>query len=1076
MKKNLLALFFLFLLVNAKAQTELISGIVKDLQTRQPLVGVSIAEIGGTNGTITDNLGKFNISINENATLAFTYLGYEMFQIKPNAQTKAQNLEVFLKRMDLQAPEVVVTALGVERETKDLGYGVQKLTTKEIGEVKNPNFLDNLNGKLAGVLITPGATGVGSSSKISIRGEASFTNNNPLFVVDGIPINNNSINNFTNDAASGFQEVDFGNGAMEVNPDDIESITVLKGPSSAAIYGSRASNGVILISTKTGAKAKGLGISFNSSTFVEEAFRLPQFQNTYGQGNSGLFEFKDGLGGGINDNISYSFGPRLDQSLLIPQFDSPVYLPDGRVVRGGDLAVHGGLPITPTPFVSNPNNLKDFYQTGITSINNLAISSGFDKGDFRISFTDLRSLSIIPGVNLDRKTVATRLNFNPTEKLKIGATLNYVNSSSDNRPGSGYGSENTNYAIAAWGARSMNFNSLKDYWQPGLEGLNHFSYNYTFFDNPYFTLLENRNGFNRDRVFGNLLALYQLNEKFNVQVRTGMDFSTEQRTFLRNFSSNRFVNGAYAEHQVTFRENNTDVLINYEERFGKISLDISVGANRMDQFAGTSQLQTTRLAQAGIFNLSNAASPIEVFEFKANKRINSVYGIARLGYRNYLYLDVTARNDWSSALSTPVSVANTSFFYPSISSSFIISNVVGLPKAFSFAKIRASFAQVGNDTDPYQTAGAFNSRTPFGGQPTFSAQSLVANTNLTPERTSAMEFGADVRFFDDRVGFDITYYNAITQNQIISLPIAISSGYTQQVVNGGLVNAQGAEIVANIIPIRKKNLVWRSTFNFSKYVANIRELPEGVDKLTLAYSRVYDNVNQTVWFQVEEGGRIGDMYGTGYLKNENGDFVIDNNGFLIADNNLIKIGNYNPDFMLGWSNQVSYKNYTFSCLFDWRNGGEIVSRTLALAAVGGQLKETEFRPDEGLVHEGVVNIGNSDNPIYVANTKAIPAETFYRQYYDRNHEENNTYNASFLKLREVSIGYTFNWVGKNDAKKSAERSLNIALIGRNLFVVSEIPHFDPEQLAVQGQQFVRGVEDMSYATSRGYGVRLGFNF
>ena len=311
---------------------------------------------------------------------------------------------------------MVITALGLERDTKELGYVVQSLISKDLTEVKAVNFLDNLSGKLAGVTISQGATGVGSSSKITIRGEASFSNNNPLFVVDGIPINNNTVFNFTNEAAAGFQEIDFGNGAMEVNTDDIEEVSVLKGPSAAALYGTRASNGVIVIKTKGGKKTKGLGISINTSVFVDSAFRLPEFQNTYGQGNSGQFEYVDGLGGGINDNITYSWGPQLDAGVFAPQFDSPVVLPNGTIVRGGDTALYSGDAITPTLLKSNPDNLKDFYQTGVTTINNIAISNGFDTGDYRLSFTDLRSESIIPGVNLDRQTVATKLNFQPTEK------------------------------------------------------------------------------------------------------------------------------------------------------------------------------------------------------------------------------------------------------------------------------------------------------------------------------------------------------------------------------------------------------------------------------------------------------------------------------------------------------------------------------------------------------------------------------------------------------------------------------------------------------------------------------------
>ena len=1066
--KHIFIVITLFFAAQSYSQTS-ISGVVTDTNNN-PLPFVNIVQIGTQNGTTTDENGAYTIeSTLELGALEFSILGFETQSRSFNG---SQLMNIILIETSQELDEVVLTALGVKRTTKELGYVVQSLDAEGVTEVKSVNFLDNLAGKLAGVTINQGATGVGSSSKITIRGEASFSNNNPLFVVDGVPINNNSVFNFTNEAAAGFQEIDFGNGAMEVNPDDITEVSVLKGPSAAALYGTRASNGVIVIETKSGSNSKGLGISFNTSFFIDSAFKLPDFQNQYGQGQAGVFEFVDGLGGGTSDNITYSWGPRLNAGNLIPQFDSPVTLADGSTVRGGDTALYTGLPITATPFNSNPNNLKDFYQTGTTFINNIAISNGFDTGNYRLSFTDLRSESIIPGVNLDRQTLSTRLGFNPTDKLKFNASLSYVNSQSDNRPSNGYGSENANYSLVAWGPRSLNIDNLRNYWQPGLEGVQQYSYNYTFFDNPFFILNENRNSFNRDRVFGNIAATYAISPQLTATIRSGMDYSSELRQLRRAFSSNRFRNGGYAEHDVFFREINTDFILNYKKTFSDFKLDVSVGGNRLDQTAATSQSQTTSLAQPGIFRLSNAASPIEAFQFESNKRINSFYGIAKIGYKDFLFIDVTGRNDWSSALATPFSVDNTSFFYPSVSSSFVVSNIIDLPRSISFAKLRASWAQVGNDTNPYQTTGAFVAQTPFNGQPTFSNQNTIANPNLKPEQTTSFEVGADIRLFGDQLTFDISYYNALTKDQIISLPIPISSGFTQQVVNGGQVRSKGIEIIAGFSPIISDNFQWHSTLNFSRNRATVEDLPQDEGRLTLAYSRIYDSQNQTVFFQVEEGGRIGDLYGTGYLKNENGDFILTEEGRYIPDNELQKLGNYNPDFMLGFNNQLNYKNWNLGFLLDWRQGGIIVSRTRALGNVGGQLAETAFRPEEGIVPQGVVNTGTAAQPLYTTNTTSVSAESYYRQFYDRNHEENNIYDASFLKLRQMSIGYTFDQLNLFNTNAS----LNLSLIGRNLFAITENPHFDPEQLAVQGQGFVSGVEDMSYATTRSIGFKAGFNF
>lgn len=1061
---SLLACHFLF------AQSNQISGIVLDGDN--PVAGITLLVKGTTTGAITDEEGTFILSASTGNTVIISGgFAKQEFQV-----TDEVFYTITLNTQEFETDDVIITALGQVSQKRSLSYAVQQIQNRDITEVQDPNFLNNLAGKVAGVTITQGASGVGSTSKITIRGEASFTNNNPLFVVDGIVINNQTLVNSTSDAAAGFQEIDFGNGAMSINPADVASISVLKGPGAAALYGTRAANGVILITTKDGSEKRGSGISFTSSTYFEQPFQLPRFQNQYGQGNSGQFEFVDGLGGGTNDNITYSYGPALDQGLLIPQYDSPVTLPDGSMVRGGDVAVHGGAPITPTPFISNPDNLKDFYETGLTTMNNLSFSNSFGNGHYRLSLGDMRSTSVIPGVNLDRQNVAARLAFEPVEGLKVSASVNYIRSQSDNRPANGYGSENINYSLVAWLGRQTDLNPLQEYWQPGLEGLQQYSFNYTFFDNPYFILLENRNSFQRDRMFGNVQASYELNDFLNVQVRTGMDYSNEGRQFRRAYSSNRFRTGAYAEQDVLFREINSDVLLNYAQDFRDLNVSVSVGANRMDQQGENVQTQAIALAQPGVFKLSNAAAPLEIFQYEARKRINSGYGLIKLSYQNILFLDITGRNDWSSSLATPSSTDNVSFFYPSVSSALVVSDLLELPAAISFVKLRAGWAQVGNDTDPYQTTGVFFAQTPVNSQPTFSDQDRIANGSLLPEQTTSVEFGADVRLFNDYLTFDVTYYDALTENQIISLPIAISSGYNEQVVNGGAVRSRGWEAVVGIRPVYNSKVRWRMMFNFNRNVSTVESLPEQTDRITLAYTRVYDNVNQTVWYQVREGDQIGDMWGTGYLKNEEGEFIVTEEGRFIVDNSLQKLGNYNPDFILGFSNRVEVGGFDFSMLWDWRQGGTIISRTLSLAGVAGQLEETAFRPDEGLVIDGVVNIGTLENPNYVDNTVAIPAETYYRSYYDRNHEENNTYSATFVKLRELAVGYTISSENSGMAWLTEGRQIRVSVIGRNLLAFSGIPHFDPEQFSVQGQNFVSGVEDMSYPTVRSVGVNVGMQF
>lgn len=1056
-----------------------ISGKIIDGETNAPLIGATISDPANPGvGTVTDLDGKFALQLPASTQkLLINYVGYEPMEYILGADAGAMKDLVITLEAGRNLSEVVVTALGLERDNRELGYAVQQIDGELLTDVQAVNFLDNLAGQVAGVQVTAGATGVGSTSQIVIRGQTSFTNNNPLFVVDGTPINNNTIINLTNEAAAGFQEVDFGNGAMEVNPADIESVSVLKGASAAALYGTRAANGVVVITTKSGDKRKGLGISFNSSFTVDNPFQLPRFQNEFGQGQGGEFAFVDGLGAGISDNITYSYGPRLDAGITLPQFDSPVTLPNGQVVRGGDVAVHGGQTIPASPWVSNPDNVKDFYETGTTAINTIAISGGGDFGDFRLSATDLRSDSYIPGVNLQRKNLSGKFSFRPTDKLTVNANLNYVNSNSDNRPGAGYGSENIGYSLVAWYPRQADTESLRDYWQPGLEGLQQFSFNYTFFDNPFFTLFENRNSFNRDRLFGNLSASYAIAPTLRATIRTGMDYSNEQREFLRNVSSNRFAQGGYAVNDVFYREVNTDFLLDYRPQLGgDFSLNLLAGANRLDQRAENNLSQALTLAQPGVFRLSNAASPVEIFDQAATKRINSVYGLAKIGFRDFLFLDVTGRNDWSSALATPDNADNTSFFYPSVSLSFLADRVLRLPEEVSYLQLRANWAQVGNDTDPYRTSSIFEARTPFNGQPTFSEQAVLAAPNLRPELTTSVEVGADLRLFDDRFGIDLTYFQQTTQDQILSLPVPQSSGYRQQIVNGGQVSANGIEAILSLRPVWNDKFKWISRFNFSANRATVDELPEGTERFTLAFSRVYNSVNQTVFFIAEEGGQIGDIWGTGYLRNENGDLVLNENGGFIADNTLRKLGNANPDFILGFQNNFRLGNFDLGILLDWRQGGELVSRTLALAGVAGQLEETVNRPAEGFIIEGVQNIGTAETPEYVQNTTPVSAESFYRSFYNRNHEENNIYDASFLKIREVSLTYRLTAAQLAPTFLNRLGSLSVSLIGRNLAAFTAIPHFDPEQFAIQGQNLVGGVEDISYPTARSFGLSLGIEF
>ncbi|MEM9650332.1 MAG: SusC/RagA family TonB-linked outer membrane protein, partial [Bacteroidota bacterium] len=532
------------------------SGAVLD-ENNVPLPGASVVVQGSNIGVATDFDGNFEIELPDgNQILIVSYIGYISQEYDTSGKTSAS---IVLQPDSQKLDEVVVTALGIKKEKKRLGYAVQEVQGDNLVTARETNVTNSLAGRAAGVQITGGSSGVGSTSLITIRGEGSLIpdNNSPLFVVDGIPISNRTISN----RAEGNLETDFGNGAQDINPDDVESISILKGPNATALYGSRGLNGVVLITTKSGKNTQGLGISFTQNLTFETALRIPKYQNSYGQGAGGEFAFLDGFGGGTNDNIDESWGPALD-GRLIPQHDSPTT----SGFRAGDFAVRPRNPdgtfadeITPTPWISNPDNIEDFFKTGTTSTTNLSITGGNEFGNLRLSLTNLTSEGILPNTDYDRRTYAFSGSYRLKEWFKVSSSINYVNSNSDNRPNNSYGTENIMY-LWVWFGRQINMNSLRNYWQPGLEGRQQFNYNYNWHDNPYFTMFENTNGFNKDRIFGNVRADIDITKNLSLMLRTGIDYFSELRTGRRAYSTQRFARGQYREDDIFFKEQNTDFL------------------------------------------------------------------------------------------------------------------------------------------------------------------------------------------------------------------------------------------------------------------------------------------------------------------------------------------------------------------------------------------------------------------------------------------------------------------------------------------------------------------------------------
>lgn len=1061
------------LLATAYSQTFSYKSTIAD-PSGEPVAFATVQELGTNNIVQSDENGTFTLSsINPNAQIQISFVGYETKVIAASNGNFPDIIQLITTNQLLD--QVVVTALGIERSKQSLGSAVTKIDTKELNEVPLTNLVNSLAGQIAGVQVTNGSSGVGSSSRIVIRGENSLNGSNqPLFVVDGVPISNEQItSNLINLGA--LQEVDYGNGGADLNPDDIESITILKGAASAALYGTRAANGVVVITTKRGKKAPGIGVSVSSTLTFEDLLTLPDYQNVYGGGNNGEYSFQNGIGAGIRDGGISSFGPKLDQGLLINQFDSPSVDVNGNPVRAGDVIARQNpdgsfTPITPTPWVSRPNNVRDFFEIGVTSQHSIAVSSATASNNTRISYANLRNDGMLPNTDLNRDGLALSLDQLLGKNLSIRSYVNYVNTRSNNRPNLGYGYENVMYGFN-WTGRNFDIASLKDYWQAGQVGSQHYDFNYLWLTNPYLTLFENTNSFNKNRVFGNIAATYDFSPKLSLTLRNGLDTYDDRREFKRAVSTNRNPQGSYREDNVRFREINTDVLLSYNSEFNSFwKYSIAAGANRFNQTVQYTFAEATQLALPNIYSLANSRTPLKSDSQLFAKRINSVYGLGSISFQNMLFLDLTYRNDWSSTLP----LENNSFGYYSAGLSYVISNMFTLPSEISSLKLRMSAASVGNDTDPYQNAQNFLFNQNYGANFRVTNETVLKNANLRPERLNAIEAGVEAGFFKNRLQFDLSAYQNISIDQIISQPISTASGFQNFNVNGGEVRTRGFEALVSGNLLRNRNFSWDASINYTTYRSVVTRLPDGVDQFVTGVANVFGGSggSNTVFYIAREGGRVGDMYGSGFVEID-GKILYGANGLPVQDNTLRVLGNYNPDFFMGFNNRLAYKSLEMKILVDYRQGGTLISRTKALGSTSGVLKETLLGREEGVIGDGVVNVGTADNPQYVPNTRSVPASTFYNNFFDRGNEASATYDASYVKLRQVALYYS---LPTSFTKRLRLQTLKVGFVGSNLLLFTENPHVDPELNAFQETNIIYGVDDMSYPSARSYGFSIKTEF
>jgi TonB-linked SusC/RagA family outer membrane protein len=1052
MKKNLfLRLFTLLFLIclfvfQGHSQNVVITGKVLEQETLKPILGATVSEKNGKQKVTTNALGVFTISTAKGSSLVISVIGYQEKQVVIGAS----NLIIELTPSTSVLSDVVVTALGIKRNEKSLGYAAQSVNENAVKDAKTNNWVNSLSGKVAGLNIQGTGGGPMGSSRITLRGENSLNldNNQALIVIDGVPVSNKITGTgySSNLAADG--PVDYGSDLSDINPDDIENITVLKGPGATALYGSRAAGGALIITTKTGSKNNNkIGVTYNSNLSIDQVNRWPDYQYDYGEGRTISYysygDSKDGINTSTGVAAGRAWGPKFN----------------GQSYFQYDPTTPNNLATDRTPWVAYPNYIKGFFQTGKTTTNSISIEGGNDKSSARLSISHLDNTWIVPNTGYQRTSASLSVNHQVSDKLKISGKVTYTNKKSDNLPEAGYNNQTLMYFLIIGTAPSINPEWFKPYWMPGLTGVQQKSPYNPGPGNPYIDIYENLSKINKNGMLGNFSANYEFTKKLGLMVRTGVDMAFEFRSQQRPYSQTKFPKGSYREQNVFNYEINTDALLTYKDNVNNsIKYSVNLGANAMNQTYDFAGIYADQLAQPGIYQLSNSLNQAVADPQKSRKAINSVYGSSQWSYLERIFLDLTGRNDWSSTLP----YGNNSFFYPSVSTSFLLSDLFQLPKQVSFAKLRFSWAQVGNDTRPYQTSKYYD--VIYSNQ--FTNSSTLFNPALKPEITTSYEAGLDIRLFKNRLSMDLAVYKNNSRNQIIAIPLDPVSGYQKALINAGLIESNGAEVQLKGIPVQTKIFKWTTTLNWSANRSYVKELANGVTTQVIS-------ANSGVNIEARVGGRMGDLYGQGFQRSPEGKIIYNSTGLPATLDPITKRwGNAFPDWKAGLMNEFAIKNFRVSILLDYQKGGSMYSQTSMKGNSLGKTKLTLPGRENGIVGDGVLY--NPANKKYdIPNNVNVSAAAYYELYYSANNAETNTYDATYLKLREARIEYT---LPPNLLKKIGISQTSIALYGRDLFNITKFPGFDPEGGNLNSGTITPGAEIMQFPSSRTIGVNLTVKF
>jgi TonB-linked SusC/RagA family outer membrane protein len=1062
LSRTILVLYFMLLGISSIAQDLIVKGLVTD-NTKNGIPG-AVVKIKGTNkGSNSDALGNYKISVSNSATLVFSAVGYVTQEIPIGNRS---TIDVVMAEDIQNLGEVVVTALGIKKDAKKLGYSVSSITREAIIENRTPNFMNALQGQIAGVNISPLGTGPAGTSKIRIRGQSSISGqNSPLIVVNGIPIDNTNFGTNPGNAAAdnsigvrgGGNTSDGGDGLSSINPDDIENMTVLKGATAAALYGSRAKDGVIMITTKTKGDSKGIGVTFNSNFTNDTPLDFTDYQYLYGQGENGVRPTTANPTSG-----QWSFGEKFQPGMTQVLFD--------------------GVTV---PYEPVYGRINKFFRNGSNFTNTVSIASTTEKGGLTLSSANMDNKGIVPNNTFNRKTINLGFAYEISPRLSISGNINYSNETNKNPPN--IANQDNSIPTAVYNmANSMPFDLLetKKFDASGNEFVYSRFRNRT---NPYFTLSQQFQNIVRDRIFGNISLKYKLLDWLSIQGRVGQDFWSRDQDY-NNFPTGQaslgpapagFVNGVYTQEARRFREINSDVLITANKTFGDFGIDLNLGGNQMYRRADLNSTQVTDFVVRELYTVMNGRVKDPIYALTENA-VNSLYGAAEFSYLNTIFLNFTARNDWFSTLSKDTR----SILYPSVSGSYVFSqSFSSLPNWLSFGKFRVAYADVGSDGSvaPYSNnlfyginanlfSNSLGSLQPVGG----SIGLTIPSTTLRPSRTSETEFGLDLKLFNNRVSLDFAYYHKVTRDQIVSAQVSDVSGFTNTLINSGVSQNNGLEMLLGFSPVKTKDFQWNLTVNGSYNITKVISLTTDDDgsqakdynkdgkpeRITTGTHVFNGELRQVV------GQEMGQIYGFGFKRNDAGQMIFGANGIPLRTSDLISYGSALPKWTGGFNNTINYKGLSLSFLIDFKLGNMMLSGTNFNAVRHGLHQITLEGRDGGVVGVGVNEKGEP-------NTFKAPVQDYWSVVRSLAIVEPVIYDGGYWKLRQINVGYD---LSKFLPKSFPVRSLKLSIIANNVLMLKKwVPNIDPDSFGYSSDNLV-GMESTGLPSTRSIGFNLNAKF